>query len=165
MPKLRDKALKLFQRARVDLVDGKAGLRLYRVFRRTITPSDGRGGIGATWTVVDTELTEKPNARPASNRDVVESGGVVKLGMWILEKITPQDVAATVGTPASFFDLAPASEGQQVLIVLSGEQMKPYVAGPPPSGGGEFTVTSIDAATKKFSLRVWLAPAAGRVEP
>ncbi len=159
MTTLRDKALSLLARARPELVDAKAGLRRYRVFRRTRVPSDGRGGIGATWTVTDEELLEKPFVRLATTQDEVRSGGKVKVGMWILERITPPNEARTVGTDISWFQATPANRGQ-VFIVLAGPELPAYVESPP-SGGGEFTAVGFDA-TKSFGLQVYLAPAAGR---
>lgn len=160
MTTLRDKALSLLARARPELVDAKAGLRRYRVFRRTRVPSDGRGGVGATWTVTDEELLEKPRVRLATTQDEIKSAGKVKVGMWILDRITPPNEAGTVGTAIEWFKLAPSSRGQ-VFIVLAGPELPDYVAGPPPSGGGEFTVVGHDAS-RNFGLQVYLAPASGR---
>jgi hypothetical protein len=160
MPTLRDKALSLLARARTDMVDEKAGLRRYRVFRRSRVPSDGRGGIGAVWTTTDVELLEKPRVRLANEKDVVRSAGRIKVGHWILDRITPQNAAATVGTSPAFFDVAPTDRGQ-VFIVLAGPDLPAYVEGPPPSGGGLFSVIGVDAAGN-FGLEVVLAPAAGR---
>lgn len=160
MTTLRDKALSLLARARPELVDAKAGLRRYRVFRRTRVPSDGRGGIGATWTVTDEELLEKPRVRLATTQDEIKSAGKVKVGMWILDRITPKNAAGTVGTDISWFQLTPTARGQ-VFIVLAGPELPAYIEGPPPSGGGEFTAVGFDA-THAFGLQVVLAPASGR---
>ena len=149
--------------------DQKAGLRRYTLYRRTRTPAEGRGGVGATYTVVDTPLplTEKPRVRRATTKDVVYGGGKVAIGDWIIEAITRQSDSTLIGTPASFFHAQPASPGQEVLFVRAavdpdGDDVPAYVAGPPPSGGKEFTLSWLDA-TKTFSLRAILTPRTGSV--
>jgi hypothetical protein len=164
MPTLRDKALSLFSRARTDLIDAKAGLRRYRVFVRRSVPGDGRGGRGVVWTVTDTELAEKPRVRQANEKEMLRAVGRVVEGAWVLEAITPQNDAATVGTAFDTLDAAPVAVGEQVRIVLVGPDMPVYVAGPPPSGGGEFSVVGSDP-TRNFGFRFWIAPAAGKQAP
>lgn len=168
MTTIREKALPLFSKARVALIDAKGGLRRYTVYRRTRTPSDGRGGVGATWTVVDTPLPlgERPRVRAADQKDIVSSGGRIKVGDFVLSHITPQSADGSVGTSPSFFGQQPTSPGQTVCFVLApvdpnNDEMPAYSAGPPPSGGGEFTCSFVDASAN-FEIRAVLTPLSGR---
>lgn len=165
MPTLRDKALRLFAKARTNLVDAKAGLRLYRVFIRVRVPSDGRGGLGCTWTVTDTELLEKPRMRRLAGEQV-RGVGRVPQGTWVMDRITPLNEAGTVGTAYDAIDFPPAAQGTQVRVVLVGEGMPDYTpasAGPPavqPSGGGEFTI--LQGKRTPFGNEYVLVPVAGK---
>ncbi len=165
MTTLREKVLPLFSKARISLIDAKAGLRRFTLYRRTRTPSDGRGGVGTTWTVVDVQLPERPHVRLATAKDVVEGVGRVKIGDFILSRITPQSADGAVGIAPDWFRLQPASPGQQVFYVLAPvdpnhDDVPAYNAGPPPSGGAECTVVWVNA-TKNFGIEVVLTPATG----
>jgi hypothetical protein len=163
MATLRDKALRLFAKARPDLIDAKAGLRRYRVFVRRSVPSDGRGGIDAVWTVTDTELLEKPRVRAATNADKLRSGGAIEDSMWLMDRVTPRNDAGTVGVAISSIAIAPQFPGEEIRIVIVGEDMPAYVPGPTPSGGGEFTI--VGSRIRNFEHSFILAPAAGRTSP
>lgn len=163
MTTLRDKALPLFAKARHDLIDMKAGLRRYRVFVRRIVPSDGRGGLDATFTVTDVELTEKPRIRVMSPSDELRSGGRVTAGQVTMDRITPPTSTGSGGTAWTVIDKPPAADGEMVRIVLVGDDTPAYVVGPPPSGGAEYTIVG-GAADKNFSYRYVLTPVVGRTE-
>lgn len=159
MATVREKLLPVTARLR-GIADSKMGLRRFRVFLRRRTPSDGRGGRGATETVVDVELVEKPRVREASGNDVASSGGRIAVGDYILDRITPRNDADTVGTLPGAIQRSPTLDNQQVLVVLAGPGMPAYLEGPPPSGGGEFTVASSDEA-KNFGFMYVLRPKSG----
>lgn len=160
MTTVRDRLLTPLARLR-GLADAPFGLRRYSVYIRHETASDSRGGRGATITRTDTELTEKPRVRDAGQQDVVASGGKIQIGDFILDRITPQNDAATVGLAVGTVNPAPTSAGEIVLVVLDGPGMPAYVAGPPPSGGGEFTVVAAEEA-ENFGLRYVIRPRTGR---
>jgi hypothetical protein len=165
MSTLRDKALRLFAKARTELVDQKAGLRRYRVFVRVRTPSDARGGLGTTWVTQDTELTEKPRLRKLVHEEV-RGVGRVPAGSWIMDRVTPLSEDTLIGTPYEAIDFPQTTPGAQVRIVLVGEGMPPYIdgaAGPPityPYGGGEFVVLQGQVGT--FGNEYVLVPVAGK---
>jgi hypothetical protein len=159
MATVREKLLPVTARLR-GIADTKMGLRRFRVFLRRRSPSDGRGGRGASETVVDVELVEKPRVREASGNDIASSGGKIAIGDYILDRITPRNDANTVGTAPGTIPRSPALDNQQVLVVLVGPGMPAYVEGPPPSGGGEFTVASTDE-TKNFGFSYVLRPRTG----
>jgi hypothetical protein len=158
---LRDDLLPIFADVRGNVLDAAFGFRQYMLYVRTETPSDNYGGLGATFTVVDTPFPEKPNVRLAAQNDVLRSGGVVHVGDYILSGITPQDPAHTVGQPASAFKPHPASPGQRVYFVLVGPDLPAYIPGPPPSGGGLFERIFFDGSGQ-FSYRLILRPSTGR---
>lgn len=156
---VKQKALPVFAKARALL--GKLGMRPYTAYLRRITPNEARGGLGATETIVDTLLTEKPRIRAATSRDIVSSGGRISAGDYIMDRITPQNQAGTVGIAFNAIDIKPQAPGQKVFVVLVGTDMPPYVVGPPPSGGGEFDMADRDAA-KNFEFSFVLTPRTGR---
>jgi len=161
MATIREKALDLFATARTELIDQKAGLRRYTVYVRRKVPSDSRMGLGAGITRTDTAIAEKPRVRQATQQDVVASGGKIEIADFILDRITPRNDANTVGTSLASLTVAPTTVGEQVFVVLDGPGMPTYVAGPPPSGGGEFTVVDIDP-TRNFAFSMVIRPATGR---
>lgn len=161
MTTLREKALGLFVAARTEIIDQKAGLRRYTVYVRRKVPSDGRMGLGAGLTLTDTAIAEKPRVRQASQQDVVASGGKIEIADFILDRITPRNDANTLGISLASLTVAPTTAGEQVFIVLDGPSMPAYVAGPPPSGGGEFTLVDVDP-TRNFGFRLVIRPATGR---
>lgn len=158
----RDKLLKVLQKVRINVMDLKLGFRQYTAYVRRATPSDGRGGIGATWTNVDTIFpNEKPRARPVTERDVVRMAGRIRDEDWVLERITPIDSTGTVGASPSAFDLNPNAPGQKVFIVLDGKEFVPnYAPGPPPSGGGVFTLRAVDFSGN-LEYKIYLRPEVG----
>lgn len=146
---VRDRMLPVFAKMRA-IADTRFGLRRYRVFLRTETYSDNRGGRGSTRILVDTELTEKPRVREAGAQDIAASGGKVNAGDMILDRITPLNDAETVGIAPGTIPAEPDSSPQKVLVVLAGPGMPDYVdatSTTQPSGGGEFTVV----AAKEFA--------------
>lgn len=159
MATVREKLLPVTARLRA-IADTKMGLRRFRVFLRRRTPSDGRGGRGATETIVDVELLEKPRVREAGGQDVASSAGRIEIGDFIIDRITPQNEAATVGIAPGTIPRSPTLNSQQVLVVLVGPGMPAYVEGPPPSGGGEFTVVSA-SEERNFSFSYVLRPKTG----
>lgn len=160
MPSVRDRLLTPLARLR-GIADEPMGLRRYTVYIRRETTSDGRGGRGTTVTRADTLLAEKPRVRDAGQQDVVTSGGKIQIGDMILDRITPENDAATVGTAVGTINPNPSAADEKVLIVLDGPGMPAYVAGPPPSGGGEFTVVAAEE-WGNFSLRYVIRPRTGR---
>lgn len=160
MTTVRDRLLTPLARLR-GIADSPMGLRRYRVFVRRETASDVRGGRGATITRTDTELTEKPRVRDAGQQDVVTSGGKIQIGDFILDRVTPQNEAGTAGTAVGVINPSPTATGEIVLVVLDGPGMPAYSAGPPPTGGGEFTVVAADEA-ENFGMRYVIRPRTGR---
>lgn len=166
---VREKLLPVFYKIRGKILDDKLGFRRYRVFTRTRTPSDVRGGLGAVWTNVDVEWLEKPRIRSAQTKDVVTSGGMIKIGDYIADSITPRNDGDTVGSTPEFFRLAPTTDGQKKFAVLVGPDMPPYIEADPgalptpilPSGGGEFSIVQSDTS-HNFWFRLIFTPATGR---
>lgn len=161
MATIREKALSLFATARTSLIDQKAGLRRYTVYVRHKVPSDSRMGLGAALTRTDTVIAEKPRVRQATQQDVVTSGGKIEIADLLLDRITPRNDADTVGISLATLTAAPSVAGEQVFIVLDGPGMPAYVAGPPASGGGEFTVVDVNP-TGNFGFTIVIRPATGR---
>lgn len=145
-----------------QLNDVELGLRRYTLYVRRRTPSDGRGGIGATYTTVDTLIAEKPRVRFASDKDVAESAGRIMPADVLLDCITPRNDANTVGLAYATINATPASERQGVFWVLDGPGMPTYVGGSTPSGGGLFTMVELDVSGS-FSWKATLRPATGRI--
>lgn len=160
MSTVRERLLSPLQRLR-GIADTRMGLRRYRVFIRRETTSDGRGGRGATITRVDTELAEKPRVRSASQQDVVSSGGRIQINDYILDRVTPRNDADTLGLAPGTLGAGPGAVDEIVLVVLDGPGMPAYVEGPPPSGGGEFTVVISNEAAN-FSFSYVIRPRTGR---
>lgn len=160
MTTVRDRLLSPLARLR-GIADTRMGLRRFTVYIRRETTSDGRGGRGATITRVDTLLAEKPRIRDAGQQDVVTSGGKVQIGDFILDRITPENEAATVGVAPGILNPTPGAVDEVVLLVLDGPGMPAYSAGPPPSGGGEFTVVAAEEFAN-FQLRYVIRPRTGR---
>ncbi len=160
MATFREAFLPALAQIRAQVVDAGMGLRRFSMYIRRVTPSDGRGGIGSTLTVVDTAVTEKPRVRVATERDVVRGGGMIEVGDYLIDRITPRNDGNTVGNVYTALDSGPSAPGQRVFVVLAGPGFPPYVAGTPPSGGGLFTIKGRDA-TKNFEFRFVLAPVVG----
>jgi hypothetical protein len=158
---VREKLLPVTAKLRA-LADTRMGLRRYTVYVRRETPSDGRSGLGAAMAVVDVRLVERPRIRQATTRDVLASAGRITLADFLMDRVTPRDDADTVGTAASELELSPdpGQRGQKVFLVLDGPGMSPYAAGPPPRGGGEFTITSANV-TGNFGFSFVLTPRSG----
>lgn len=158
----REKMLPVIAKMRA-LNDAKFGLRPFTVYVRRSTPSDGRGGAGCTWTNVDVALPERPRLRQATTNDIVTSGGRIEICDMIMDLVTPQNAAGTVGTSPLLLHLQPdpAHPAQKVMLVLDGPELTPYVAGPPPSGGGEYTVVTTDSSGI-FAFDYVLRPRSGR---
>ncbi len=155
---VREKLLGPVSRLR-GIADAKMGLRRYRIFLRTSTPSDGRGGRGATVANADVELTEKPRVREAGGQDIASSGGRIESGDYIIDRITPLNDAATIGIAPGTISAGRTIEGDKVLVVLVGPGMPAYVASTA-SGGGEFTVVSSNESGN-FGLSYVLRPRTG----
>lgn len=160
---VREKLIPVVARLR-GIADTKMGLRRYRVFLRTERETDRRGGRGSAAVRVDVELTEKPRVREAGAQDIAASGGRVLAGDLILDRITPLNDAATVGTAPGTIPFEPdTTEVTKALVVLVGPGMPDYVAATPstqPSGGGEFTVVAAKE-TKNFGFEYTLRPRTG----
>lgn len=144
-----------------QIADAPLGMRPYTVYVRRIRASDSRGGRGTTDVVTDTLLVEKPAIRQATEDDIVEGGGRVQAADMIMEQVTPRSADGSVGVDTSAIAGSPTTSDEQVFIVLDGPDMPPYVAGPPPSGGGEFTVASSDP-TGLFEFKFVLRPRTGK---
>jgi hypothetical protein len=166
---IRERLLPKFQRLRENVIDRRAGLRRYVVYTRSVTPSDGVFGLSATLTVVDTLLQEKPRVRRASQYDEIRSGGMVKVGDFLLDRITPRNDGDSVGTKISDIYLKPdpSKPGQKVFVVLVGPDMPAYVAADPlhvppiqASGGGLFTPVYADAS-QNFGFSLAIRPVTG----
>lgn len=164
---MREKLLPVVARLR-GIADTRMGVRPFALYVRRSTPDDGRGGRGASWSVVDTLVAERPRVRGVNARDLVTSAGRVQVGDLKLDRITPRNEADTIGTAAEDLDIKPTAPGEKVCFVLAGPGLPEYVpadleADPPtgPSGGAEFTAVHVDT-TGNFEFSLVLRPATGR---